>query len=432
MRPDARRSPSRLRRCAALFAVAVAATAAAPAAGATAAAGTAVVVRPAVAATLLPVAQPPAGQSFSTTVSGVSSLGLVSGTTFVSGTGPDGSPIYTSIPQRWLPTGVARWTRQQLPLPAGTTTATTAGITELGEVGATATSAAGVEHAVRWSVSGRTSTALGGDGTEVNAVGPNGPWGVLTYDPEFGGIVATSELVARDGTRTSLSGPDVDLGYYRQVTSIASGHVATVAVGSGVGWGRQVRTVLWQDGRTLTLPAVGGPLIGRACFTSVLRDGSVAYSGAGGMGVHVGGVPGTNVTLDMNGGFGVVACDGPDTIARDGSSVVVGGQLTPPGETVQPAIWRDGTPTLIPLPGDAITGRVAALASGSRAVVLGNNAENEQQAYVWHDGTITPLTVPAGMAVSDIVAFTDLGLVVGNLVRAGVGGQARPVAWQLT
>src|SRR5689334_2888261 len=138
--------------------------------GAVAASALGVLVSPSVAAaapagvagTLLPV---PAGASQTRAVD-VNPLGVVAG---VSG----------GAAQRWATTPRTGWVRQQLATPAGATGVEVAGLTDIAELGGTAQYPDG-RRAVRWSVTGTSSTVIGDPGSEVDAVGPNGPWGTST------------------------------------------------------------------------------------------------------------------------------------------------------------------------------------------------------------------------------------------------------------
>ncbi len=378
---------------------------------------------PAVQAVLLPVPAAGAGTASSTTVVAVTPLGATAGTTSIQGGAAD------STAQRWLPIGPGRWIRQQLPQPAGTTHATAAGLTDLAEVGGSwVTDAQGDDAAVRWPVTGGAGTVIGG-ASRVTAVGPDGTWGVQTDGVPS--ISATAELVARDGTRTPIStGARLST-----VAYIADRHTALIALEDGVGFGTTITPAVWRDGQLQRLPVFDTPLTLRDCVSKILPDGTVAYTGIAHVGngfpkvvqVHRGGVPGSEVPLDLEGGTGNVACGGPDTVAADGS---VGGNLTLPGQTgARATIWRGTAPTQLPLQAGETSSDVAALWSGSFAVVRGQLAGGGEDLWAWRDGTVIPLTIPAGYTLGDIVGLTGLGLVVGNLHDAA--GHSRPAAWQI-
>jgi hypothetical protein len=379
---------------------------------------------PGVQAVLLPVPAAGAGGVSSTTVVAVTPLGAMAGTTSV-----QGSTVQDSMAQRWLPIGPGRWIRQQLPQPAGTSHATAAGLTDLAEVGGSwVTDAQGDDAAVRWPATGGTGTVIGG-ASRVTAVGPDGTWGVETDSVPT--IAATAELVARDGTRTPISTGS----RLSTVAFIADQHTALIALEDGVGFGTTITPAVWRDGQLQRLPVFVTPLTSRDCVSKILPDGTVAYSGlariASGLAkvvqVHRGGVPGSEVPLDLEGGTGNVACGGPDTVAADGS---VGGNLTLPGQAgARATIWRGTTPTQLPLQEGETSSDVAALRSETFAVVRGQLAGGGEDLWAWRNGAIIPLTIPAGYTLGDIVGLTGLGLVVGNLQDAA--GHSRPAAWQI-
>jgi hypothetical protein len=381
---------------------------------------------PAVQAVLLPVPAAGAGTTSSTTVVAVTPLGAMAGTTVT-----QSSTAGNSTAQRWLPIGPGRWIRQQLPQPTGTTYAAATGLTDLAEVGGywRTGGAQGGDVAVRWPVTGGAGTVIGDAGSSVTAVGPDGTWGVQTNVTAT--ISATAELVARDGTRTPINTG----ARYSTVISIADKHTALLSLENGVGYGSTLTPAVWRDGQLQQLPVFATPLTGRACASEILPDGTVAYSGLARVGssyakvvqVHHGGVPGSEVPLDLKGGSADVACEGPDTVASDGS---VGGNLTLPGQTgARATIWRGTEPTQLPLQAGETSSDVVALQPGNFAVIHGQLAGGGEDLWTWRNGTVIPLAIPAGYTLKNIVDLTGLGLVVGNLQDAS--GNSTPAAWQI-
>ncbi|ADP78531.1 hypothetical protein [Pseudofrankia inefficax] len=390
---------------------------------------------PATAAPASPQAIPPillAGDQSQTGAVDISPTGVVVGTTqapppanIPGGTSP-------STPLRWLPTPTG-YVKQTLSLPAGATSATVTGVTDLGEAGGTLTTAAG-QQPVRWSVSGLQTTALGPPGSSTTtAVGP-GHWAVETGDT----ISGTATLFARDGSTTALAGTP-ELAGARIVTAVSIGGPGTVLLGaiSGVGMGTTGRAVVWRSGSTVSLPVISAFSIGSACLSAIQPDGSVAYSGvvinpapAQVIGVHRGGVPGTEVALPTGGRTATLGCSpagGPvDALASDGS--VVGQLLAAPGQPAEAALWRDGA--LVPLgvaAGETAT-TAAAVASGGRVILVATTTAGVQQPYLWTNGVRVPLTLPAGWTLRTIVKFTDAGAVLGAVQNAA--GDIRPVVWR--
>jgi hypothetical protein len=381
----------------------------------------------------LPVPRAGAGTALSTSVTAVTSWGAMSGTTSLLRTLPDGSSQGDSTAQRWLPAGPRRWLRQQLPEPAGTSFAQAVGLTNLAEAGGSwiTDGVQGDDVAVRWPLTGGAGTVIGGTDSRVTAVGPDGTWGVQTDVPGYRTIAANAELVARDGTRTAI-----DTGArLSTVVSIADRHTALLTLIDGVGEGTTSTPAVWRDGQVKSLPVFSIALGYPDCVSDILPDGSVAYSGIGDVNgsyqeiaqVHRGGVPGTEVPLDLRGGGGSVACDGRDTVAADGS---VGGTLQLPGQTLsQATIWRDREPTQLPLQPGELSSTVVALQSATFAIVRGQLTAGGQDLWAWRHGRVIPLAVPSGDTVANVVTVTPAGLVVANL-KDGLG-LSHPVAWQV-
>ena len=379
----------------------------------------------------LPAPRSAAGTAVSTSVTAVTPWGAMSGTTSILRTLPDGSDQGDSTAQRWLPAGSGHWLRQQLPQPAGTSFAQGVGLTDLAEVGGSwdTDGLADDDVAVRWPATGGPGTVIGDTDSRVTAVGPDGTWGVQTDLPGFRSIAASAELVARDGTRTPI-----DTGArLNTIVSIADRHTALLTLIDGVGEGTTSTPAVWRDGQLKSLPVFSIALGFPDCVSDILSDGSVAYSGISDTGgnieriaqVHRGGVPGTEVPLDLRGGAGSVACDGRDTVATDGS---VGGTLQLPGENLsQATIWRAGEPTQLPLQPGESSAAVAALQSATFAIVRGQLTAGGQDLWAWRHGRIIPLAVPSGYTVASVVTVTASGLVVANLKDGA--GLSHPAAW---
>jgi hypothetical protein len=379
----------------------------------------------------LPAPRSASGTAVSTAVTAVTPWGAMSGTTSILRTLPDGSDQGDSTAQRWLPTGLGRWVRQPLPQPAGTSFGQGVGLTNLAEVGGSwdTDGLADDDVAVRWPATGGRGTVIGATDSRVTAVGPDGTWGVQTDLPGYRTIAANAELVARDGTRTPI-----DTGArLTTIVSIADRHTALVTLIDGVGQGTTSTPAVWRDGQLKSLPVFSIALGYPDCVSDILANGSVAYSGISDVSgsfqevaqVHRGGVPGTEVPLDLRDGSGSVACDGKDTVAADGS---VGGTLQLPGEQLsQATIWRGGEPDQLPLQPGELSTTVVALQSATFAIVRGQLTAGGQDLWAWRHGRVIPLTVPSGYSVASVVTVTASGLVVANLKDGA--GLSHPAAW---
>jgi hypothetical protein len=408
--------------------------------GATVAAGV-TAVAPAVAA---PTAAPTAavgpvapivlsGDQSQTIAVDISPLGVVVGTSnappppdIPGGTGAGGAVRWLPLPNSYL--------AQPLPVPAGTPTTTSvsvAGVTDLGEAGGTLT-ARFDRQPVRWSVTGLQVTTLGpvGLGT-VDSVGP-AQWGVYTGDS----ISGTSDIVARDGTHTPLAGtPQLADAREVFVGPISGPNTAQIAAVTGVGRGTRSTPLVWRNGATVALPVVSSFDIGPTCLSGILADGTIAYSGTvvgpgptliPVMAVHRGGVPGTEVPLPTGGRVARLGCSSRDTLASDGS---VAGQLQATADKpAEAALWR-GT-TLVPLgvrAGESAT-TAAAIASRDRVVLVATTTDGASVPYLWSNGVRTPLTLPAGWTLRNVVELTDAGVVLANVQNAA--GDIKPVVWR--
>lgn len=261
------------------------------------------------------------------------------------------------------------------------------GLTDLGETAGQVTR--DDTCAARWSLDGRSTTLLGEAGTSVTAVGPNGPWAVLTYT-SANPLLGESELVTRDNGRTPLRGtPDLGSGNRRSADSVGGPDAAIVWVGDGIGQGRIYRPVLWKAGTTLSFPVSGTYFLGPACTSQLQADGSTVYSGsmrANGeiafvLVRHVGGVPGTDVTLTR-----ATAADQP----------------------------RGGLHC----------------APASSADTLAQHEDGVSRLSLWDAGVRTRLSTPRGWNVTEVIEFTEAGLLVANARNAA--GVVRPIAWRLT
>jgi hypothetical protein len=407
-------------------------TVAAPAAAGAAAPVAAPADRPALAPVPLP------GPSAVTQAVDISPAGVVVGTSqALPATGGGMQPPPPASGLRWLPRR-GGYVEQPLAVPAGTTSVSVAGVTDLGEAGGTLSTPAGPE-AVRWSVSGLRTISLGSAAggpttpntiTTTSAVGP-GQWAVSTGDS----ISGSTALVARDGTRTELSGtPDLDGARILAAYSIGGPSTALVGTISGVGYGSTGHTVVWRAGATVTLPVVSSFALGNTCASEIQPDGSVAYSGpvgstsqgpTFGIGLHRGGVPGAEVPLPTGGRTATVGCPSTDTLAADGSVV---GQLLPAGsQPGEAALWR-GT-TLVPLGVRAgeLSTTAAAVATRGRVVLVATTSTGADVPYLWSGGIRTPLALPAGWTLRNVVEMTDAGVVLANVRDAA--GDVRPVVW---
>lgn len=339
-------------------------------------------------------------------------------------TGPTGSTA-----QLWLnPRGV--YVAQTLPVPEGATGATVAGVTDRAEAGGTVEFGT-TSRAVRWSSDARVQpTLIGGNASRTSAVGP-GEWLV---DTALGrGFV---EIVTRDGTRTNL---DLSPNYIHGVGGLSAGGPTTaLAWGSGgAGAGRSVQGVIWQDGATFGLPVLRtfstGPV---SCHSEIRPDGTVAFSGPGtqapdgfGAGIRRGGVAGTTVWLRAGGLMGQLGCQNgdltSDTLSADGW---VAGSVGSREVAPTAALWRpNGSLVRLGKAADETSSFAVAVARGGRAVIRGYLQDGGSRLYLWQRGTRTPLPIPAGWTLSEVVEMTDRGIVLANLTNAD--GQRRPVVW---
>ena len=390
-------------------------------------AAAAVAAPAALTATLLPSAQP------TTWAVDVTELGVVVGTAGP----PEGTNPITNgtTPQRWVPVPTRGWVRQQLTLPAGATGVGLAGVNELGEAAGDVGVGEATSQPVRWSISGTRTTPLGPPGASAAASGLN-RWIVAAGDGTFGG----STLVARDGTRTELTGtPELEGTTAVRGNSVGVDGTLLLTAVRGIGRASIGRPVIWKDGATVELPVFSSYFTGGACTSRVQPDGAVAYSGfvwgeqRYEIGIHRGGVPGTNTPLPVAAGRGTTLnCATGDVMAIDGT--VLGELEPPPGEGVpvgatQAVIWRpDGTLVPIPVEADEIGTAAIAVASGGRALIQAYPRDAAPEYFVWKAGVRRQLTIPAGWSLDRFVELTETGVVVANLRNAD--GRVRPAVWR--
>lgn len=370
------------------------------------------------------------GPGLATSAVDISPLGVV-----VANSGPaeafPGEPAQEARPYRWTPRTDGTWARRALPLPADTTAAQVDGVTNAGAAGGAIYTAAG-RTATRWPVSGAPQS-IGGPTTQVTAVGPAQ---MLVETPPPGSFGGNLELVRGDGSRVDIDAvvPDQQLvrGFFG--SSVGGRDAAAFGVFGGAGMGSFVQPWIWVAGAGKALPVQSTFFFGNACVGRIFPDGTQAYSGLGVVGeerrflvgIHVGGVPGTEVELPVpEGEMGRLTCDyGTDAMASDGTVV---GEVGTAGST-RAAVWRDGALTLIAPEGDETEVESAAVATRGRVVIVATAADGTRQPYLWKDGVRRTLRLPAGLTLRDVVEFTDSGLVLANL--AGADGAVKPVLWR--
>ncbi|MCK9896851.1 hypothetical protein [Frankia sp. AgB32] len=387
------------------------------------------------------------GDNQVTQATDISPAGAVVGTS-----GPLPPPVITGPlgPKsgwRWLVPPVAGPAlAQRLTVPAGTVGVEVNGVTDLGEAGGVVIGPANYDRQpVRWSVAGTRTTALApgpDEGSQVTTVGP-AQWGVFTGDS----ISGASAIVARDGTRTELHGTP-DLADARIITalSIAGPRTALLGTISGVGRGSRGRTVIWQDGATLALPTFGQlDLPQLNCASAIQPDGTVAYSGivsyspdtgfTRALTVRRGGLAGADIALPTAGRVGSLSCSSLDALSGDGwvAGYLFDASATPAPEAA--ALWHvagGATPALTTIPvraGETKKGtRAVAVASRGRAVVVATTADGVSTPWLWSNGARTPLALPAGWTLRNVVEMTDSGLILANVRNSD--GAVRPVVWR--
>jgi hypothetical protein len=377
----------------------------------------------------------------------LSATGVVAATAGPATTGIPAPTTDGSVPQRWLPLPRGRFLSQELPLPAGATGAAAAGVSAFGEVAATV-GLAGDRDPFRWSMTGRSSTRLG-DGTPHTAAAVDARGDVLVNSGDAFGFTGDSALhvVRRDGTAVEITGFSGGIrGFFG--ADLAGPDLALVQKVEGIGQGTSVVAHVWQAGAEVGLPVFGGgPGNLRMCLSRLQPDGSVAYSGfriedvglQPSLGIHRGGPPGTEAPLPQPPGRrAVLGCPDDkasgDVLATDGTA---GGQLlaVAPGEAgergapAEAVVWRGDGYVLPGLRAGEASSSAVSVARGGRAVVRVTRTDGSVGLYLWRDGVRTPLAVPGGWQVADVVAMNDHGDVLANLVGAD-GVTRRPAVWR--
>ncbi|HST85621.1 MAG TPA: hypothetical protein VLL08_28035 [Kineosporiaceae bacterium] len=114
-----------------------------------------------------------------------------------------------------------------------------------------------------------------------------------------------------------------------------------------------------------------------------------------------------------------------DGFARrgDGSSFV--GYGTDPGGAVRSLLWRQGAVTELASPGGA---EAEALDVNRRGAVLAFTHFQRPRPFVWINGRVVPLAVPAGATSTIGYAINDAGIIVGSAV---VAGATHGIVWSL-
>jgi hypothetical protein len=382
--------------------------------------------RPALKGTLLT-----GGTGKSTRAADVSETGFIAGTStdlpYDEPTTSGGRALrWLALPQQTL--------TQVLKLPADSTGATVRDVNELGEVSGTVGRSTGL-RAVRWSVTGTTSSWLSGENSITVGGGETG-W-VVQHPVTF--VFNTAGFVNRQGTETPLNNTP-DLQNLSQVTAVnvIPDQTALLAASTGIGRAATTRYVLYKNGTSQALPITAGYSAGRACVSDLLPNGSVAYNGlnleAGRneFAIHRGGVGGTNTLLPVpEGRYATMDCalGGGDLLALDGTT---GGNLERTDGSLgsEGAVWQNDQLTTINRRGDEYSVQVAAVATGGRAVIRGQSEGQADRYYFWKAGVRQSLDAPAGWKVSGIVGLTETGLVVGNVTRPDDATRAQPIIWR--
>jgi hypothetical protein len=369
----------------------------------------------------------PAGQAIAEAVD-ISPSGVVVGTQATAQGAPTAGQLWSA--------GTGRaWVRRPLAVPDGVSPSRVSGVTDSGEAGGyIGSGTAATAH--RWSADGRVATPLAPAQSATSAVGPD-QWLVNLGDSLFASQTA---VVARDGTTTRITGIPG-----RAVAGVSMGGPQTALLSSTDGVGQQTvgTPYVWESGAAQALPIFQSFTHGTGCLSDIQPDGSVAYSGAvrqadgsvtSRLGVLRGGVGGQDTSLEVPAGAHSAGLDAwcyrNDLLSSDGWTIGAASWYAPRG--TEPVVWRpDGTAVLPALRDDESNARAVAVATGGRVVIEATTAQGDRL-FHWRNGVRTPLTVPAGWSVSDVVELTDTGYVLANLGRVVDDVvQSRPAVWRV-
>jgi uncharacterized membrane protein len=114
----------------------------------------------------------------------------------------------------------------------------------------------------------------------------------------------------------------------------------------------------------------------------------------------------------------------PSVIRGDGGSSFAGWATDPAG-VERPLLWRRGTVTVLNSLGGANAG---ALDVNRRGVVLAFTRSSLPRPFIWVNGRIVPLAVPAGAQSTIGYAINDAGIVVGSSI---IDGASHGIVWSL-
>jgi hypothetical protein len=369
----------------------------------------------------------PAGQAIAEAID-ISPSGVVVGTQATA----QGAPTAGQV---WTPRADRAWARRPLAVPDGVSPSRVSGVTDGGEAGGyIGTGTAATAH--RWSADGQVASPLAPAQSATSAVGPD-QWLVNLGDSLSASQTA---VVARDGTTTRITGIP---GRAVAGKSVAGPQTALLSSIDGAGQQTVGTLYVWESGVSQALPIFQSFTHGTGCVSDIQPDGSVAYSGAvrqpdgsvtSRLGVLRGGVGGQDTALEIPAGAYSAHldawCTWQDLLSSDGWTIGAASWYTPRG--TEPVVWRpDGTAVLPGLRDDESNARAMAVATGGRVVIEATTAQGERL-FHWRGGVRTPLTVPSGWSVSNVVELTDTGYVLANLDRiVGNVAQSRPAVWRV-